>query len=448
MQLAQGGIGVGVIDPHGELFGNLVARIAATCNQKLWQRVVILNPLNDTYSVGFNPLQIHAGEVIERKTKFLADVITQIWRADPLITARMQRMMSHTFFLLATFGLTLNELPLAMTNVDFRKALLENLEETHPLRLYWDKEFPQNPRTITEWTQSTLNKAGSLTTDPDLSLLFGQRYSTIDFQEIMNSGKILLVNLSKGGLGGDTSHMLGGFVMAQIQQSALARANNPHQDHRPFILFVDEFQNYTTDNVQEILAESRKYKLSLVMAHQYHEQLSINPELQAAVMNTVGNYVCFRLGYADAKLFVHDIFQPEIDQVKDIRLRYQKVEGEEQEFEDKLYRGQDEIWESETRKLTELQNREFWYKKRGPNPPVKLRSLHLPDIQMTPYLQESIDELVALSNSKYARPKSEIRREIARRERRLLLFATGTKPQKPKPGRSLNIWGEERPNDE
>jgi hypothetical protein len=179
------------------------------------------------------------------------------------------------------------------------------------------------------------------------------------------------------------------------------------------------------------------------MAHQYHEQLGINPELQAAVMNTVGNYICFRLGYADAKLFVHDIFQPEIDQVKDTRLRYQQVEGIEQEFEDKLYRGQDEIWEHEIRKLTELQNREFWYKKRGPTPPAKLRSLFLPDIQMTPHLQESIDDLVALSNSKYARPKSGVRREIAHRERRLLQYAKGTFYKRK--GRPPNIFGNDPP---
>jgi hypothetical protein len=423
MQLAQSGEGVGVLDPHGELFDNLVARIASTRNKALWDRVVILNPLDRSYIPGFNPLEIHPGEIIERKSRFLADVITKIWRADPLITARMQRMMYFAFWLLATFWLTLVELPMILTNKEFRQALLTCLQETHPLRLYWEVEFPKNPRTITEWTQSTLNKAGSLANDPDLALLFGQRKSTVNFQKIMERGYILLANLSKGMMGGIVSHMFGGFLMAQIQQSALARANSPHQNHRQFTLFVDEFQNYTTDNIQEILAESRKYKLSLVMAHQYREQLDANPELKQAVLNTVGNYACFRVGYTNAREIAPDIFQPDIDQVKDIRLRYQEVEGVQEEFVDYIYRGQDEIWENEIRKLIQLKNREFWYKRRGPYPPVKLRSLYLPDIQVTPQLERDIEALVALSNSKWSRPKSEVQREIERRERRLLKLA-------------------------
>jgi hypothetical protein len=196
---------------------------------------------------------------------------------------------------------------------------------------------------------------------------------------------------------------------------------------------VDEFQNYTTDNIQEILAESRKYKLSLVMANQFLKQLDINLALKDAVLNIAGNIVCFRVGYSDASELVHDIFQPEIDQVKDIRLRYQWVEGVEEELVDNLYRNQNEIWENEIRKLTQLNNREFWYKARGPYQPVKLRSLFLPDIRMTPRLAKDVEELIALSNSKWARPKSQVRREIERRERSLLKFKNGTNP--PEKGR-------------
>jgi hypothetical protein len=161
------------------------------------------------------------------------------------------------------------------------------------------------------------------------------------------------------------------------------------------------------------------------MAHQYREQLDANPELKQAVLNTVGNYACFRVGYTNAREIAPDIFQPDIDQVKDIRLRYQQVEGVQEEFVDYIYRGQDEIWENEIRKLTQLKNREFWYKARGPNPPVKLRSLYLPDIQVTPQLERDIEALVALSNSKWSRPKSEVQREIERRERKLLQLANG-----------------------
>lgn len=423
MQLIKAGQGIGVLDPHGELFHNVLARIAGLSDSRLLEKVIVVNPLDPNFVVGFNPLEIRAGEILQRKARFLADVVTKIWRADPLITARMQRMMLQSFWLLAQAGLTLIELPFVLVDQVFRDSLLASAPGDSPLHQYWEHEFPTDARLVTEWTQSTLNKAGSLVVDPDLRLLFGQQHSTIDYRRIMDEGLILLVNLSKGELISETSHMLGAFVMAQIQQAALSRARDPAASHRRFTLFVDEFQNYTTDNIQEILAESRKYKLSLVMAHQFYQQLRINPVLQAAVINTVGNLVIFRIGHADAQIFVRDMFHPHVDQVKDVRVRYQKVPtifGEvNQRFEDVVYRNINEIWETEVRKLTQLKKREFWYKKRGPTPARKFRSFDLPDVKMTGRLRANICELVDLSNQRWARSKSIVQAEIAARHHRL-----------------------------
>lgn len=438
MQLIRQGEGVGIIDPHGELFYDILTRIAKTGDRRLWQRVVIVNPLDATHIVGFNPLEVKPGEVVERKAQFLADVINKIWKADPLITARMQRMMQHTFWLLAATGLTLVELPQVLLDPEFRGHLLKQVPKPNPLHLYWEQEFPTAPRMVVDWTQSTLNKAGTLTTDPVLRLLFGQQRSSFDMRQIMDKGLVLLVNLSKGVLGADNSHMLGGFLMGAIQQAALARADAPAVSYRSFTLFVDEFQNYTTDNIQEILAESRKYKLSLVMAHQYYGQLRDNPKLQAAVVNTVGNLVCFRLGYSDADLFVRDVFYPSLDQVKDVRVNWQRVPsllGERLEaYEQIQYRQLEEIWERETRRLTMLKNREFWYKQRGPYQPRLLRSSDMPDIKLTPRLQEAITELVALSNRRWARSQTEVQREVERRQHHLM--------NPPASDDDDNIWSE------
>jgi hypothetical protein len=424
MQLINKGVGLLVIDPHAQMYYQLVAKIAATGDRRLFERVMLFNPLDANVAVGFNPLEPLQGMPVERLALRMTDVVCKIWGVDPLIAARMQRLMFHAFWLLSVSGLTLLELPWVLTDADFRWRLLAKQMTNSPLRQYWEKEFPKDPRMTAEWTQSTLNKAASMILDPDLRLVFGQTSSSIDFSRILTDGFAMLVNLSKGELQAETSHMLGAFVLHQGQNAALLRARDPQELHRPFVMVVDEFQNYATDNIQEITAESRKFHTSLIFAHQFYDQLRQNPELQAAVLGTVGNLAVFRVGDPDARRFVRDIFQPSMEQVKEYRTRYQKVPsllfGEIlRRFDDPIYRDLDEIWEYEARRLTNLSNREFWYKKRGPYKPQLLRSLELPAVNMTHQLQDAISELVSISSQKWARPKMQVQDEIAKRHQML-----------------------------
>src|SRR5262249_48614231 len=117
------------------------------------------------------------------------------------------------------------------------------------------------------------------------------------------------------------SYLLGGFVVSQFQLAAFARSRRLYQKYAPFILVLDEFQNMVTDDIHELLAESRKYGLGLVLAHQFYAQLGDQPKLQQAVLNTVANLAVFRVGASDAALFVRDVFRPEIDRIKDTRKR-------------------------------------------------------------------------------------------------------------------------------
>lgn len=422
--IARDVIGAGVVDPHGELYNNLVARLAATGDRQLWERVILVDPSDPEWSVGINPLQIAEGELVERKAQFLAGVIARIWRADDLLTARMMRMMFHSFWLLANQGLTLTELPLLLGNKKVRKRLTVQEAVYSGAGQYFTNEFPRDDRTIVEWTQSSLNKAGQLVADPEIKLILGQQHSTIDFQEILDQGLILLVNLSKGALLAENAHILGGFVMAQLQQAALARARHPSKNHRQWVLFADEFHNYTTETIQEILVESRKYKLSLIFANQVFGYLREMPELQAAILNSVGNLICFRMGDADAQLFAREVFQPSFEQIKDIRERYQKVPffiwEVNKRFEDAVYRPVDETWEYERRKLTSLADRQFWWKQRGSAPASRFQSRYLPDIRMTPRLRDQIAELKCVSNERWARRKQDVVREIQERQWLLL----------------------------
>ncbi len=294
IDLMRGDQGVGVIDPHGELYHNLLARIAVH-GERIHPKVVLFDPLNPAHKVGFNPLELQVGEVAERKAQFLSNVIAKLFHADPLLTARMQRILFHTFWLLIQNHLL--EFEEVLTNPTYRKLLLQRVSSESSLRRYWQQEFPTQERLVKEWTQSSLNKVGALVTDPDFAPVLGQQHSTINFRTIMDEGKILLVNLPKGIFGETNSHLMGAFIVAQIQQAVMARAAVTYSAYRPFTLFLDEFQNYATDDIHEILAETRKYRLALVMAHQYYAQLLENPKLQAAVLNTVGNLVVFRVGH-------------------------------------------------------------------------------------------------------------------------------------------------------
>lgn len=409
--------GVGVIDPHGELYHNLVARIARH-GKRLYERVVLFDPLHPTHKVGFNPLELHAGEVAERKAQFLASIIAKLFHADPLLTARMQRILFYTFWLLTHTSLTLLEFEDVLTNPMYRNLLLQRVSEGSSLRRYWQQEFPTQERLVKEWTQSSLNKVGALVTDPDFALILGQQQSTINFRSIMDEGRILLVHLPKGLIGEGNSHLMGAFIVAQIQQAVMARAGVTYRAYRPFTLFIDEFHNYATDDIHEILAETRKYRLALVMAHQYYAQLSDNPKLQAAVLNTVGNLVVFRVGAQDAEQLMQDLFTPDLDVVKDVRTRRLPTGIKWFPFTTEreiVWRPLDEIWAQEARRLTQLPDRQYWYKQRGQADAQQLRTRAMPDVVLTSALREAIATLTQCSAEGYAKPRAAIAAELAQR---------------------------------
>jgi hypothetical protein len=217
-----------------------------------------------------------------------------------------------------------------------------------------------------------------------------------------------LVNLPKGILGEGASALLGAFIVAHLQKAALSRADSTI---RPlYYLYLDEFQNYTTDNIKDILSESRKYSLSLTLAHQYLDQLS--PDLRSAVLNTAGTLVCFRVGYGDAHRLAHEIF-PSSDFLTtaghDIKLgrfgswpvlsvdEHRKPLG----------------WDGLAQVLTESPPRVFWSRQRGRNAPTKQRTFDMPEPIRTRELKASIRDLLNASGLRYGRLKEDVRRELS-----------------------------------
>jgi len=174
------------------------------------------------------------------------------------------------------------------------------------IRFYWQREFVAlDSRQRTEALSPIQNKIGILLSNPFIRSVLCQNASTIDIADAMNTGKVLIVNLSKGNLGTEPAHLLGALLITAISQAAEARRNIPEDERRDFTLYVDEFQNFATDSFASILSEARKWRLSLVAANQHIAQLP--QELQHAVFGNTGTIVAFRVGAIDAPLLAAEL---------------------------------------------------------------------------------------------------------------------------------------------
>jgi len=429
LHAVKSGLGVGVIDPHGDLFSHLVSylALAATRIPKLAERIVLINPLDPNWCVGFNPLQLLPGEVPERKALFLADLITQIFHDDPTIVVRMRRVMRYTFQALMELDLTLIEVPRFLVDRDFRISVLDQVHSSNLID-FWRYGFPSKEREANEWIGSTLNRLEPLIHDPDFRLIFGQRESTINFRSIMDGGKILLVNTSKGELMDDNSRLLGAFVVGQLQQSAMTRTELPDNQRKFFWLVLDEFQTYVSPAISTLLEETGKYRMSLLMAHQHLGQLR-NEELRAAILSQCSDVICFGIGEEDSEVIAPKIFRPNNKQAKHVVIKPANWGNDVVlPYEDITWLTQQEIWELQERKLFGLKPRYFWHKKRGYRAGF-YRSFDLPNISIP---ESNIKWLINFSGRLYACSKSEAnilvneerKRELERMTHTINIYAT------------------------
>ena len=431
----ESGYGVGFIDPHEDTY-ELVLKNTAILSQhdySVAERLVVIDPLDKNWAVGFNPLQLFENSTPERIAKFFTDVTTKIWKIDSSQAPRMSWLMAHTFLALAELGLTLVELPKFLRDSEWRNKVLEHVQNEE-VKDYFLEEFPTNERLRQEWTQSTLNKMGQFVMDPAIRLILGQRKSTVDFRKIMDNQGILLVNLSKGRLGVENSQLLGAFIVGQIQQAALSRVDSKFRPE--FYLYLDEFQNYTTDHIQEILSESRKYNLSLVISHQYLAQL--HDEQRDAVMNTYGTMACFRIGYQDADVIVREIFQPDIPPIIRSRWQFHRIGRLPLWLQHREYGSLGDEWERSIRELTNLKHREFWTSINDFRTPVKQRTLDMPE----PVCQHGLVEtLVDISGTRHARRKADVQKELlVERPRYLERLARGKNSNDSFSQKQSGIW--------
>lgn len=297
--------GIAFVDQAGDTVQSLIRRIVTKPN--LWARTIIIDPTNAAHLVRLNPLSAFQNLPPELIGQFVSDILTRIWKFDPTKTPRMSWVMNNALVALSALSLTLDDLQDFLLVREFREAQLTRLpEHLSPVRQFFTTEYPRTRGGARMWAGPLLNKVGPLLLNPTMRVMLSGTPG-LDFRKIVDEGLIVLVYVPKGLLGEESANLLAAIIVAQFQKAAMSRADSTVRPR--YYLYLDEFQNYSTDNITTILDESRKYQLSVVMAHQYLDQLS--PMLRSSVLNTTGRIVCMRVGYQDALELAPYIFPRE-----------------------------------------------------------------------------------------------------------------------------------------
>ncbi|MBQ9180583.1 type IV secretion system DNA-binding domain-containing protein [Candidatus Saccharibacteria bacterium] len=358
-----------IIDPHGDFAMDNLRFVPASRIQD----VIYFNPADTAYPVAFNPLEVTDPT---RKPNICSEVIGVLKRMfGDSWGPRLEHILRYTLLaLLDRPETTLLDISRMLTDKDFRKETLNYCTDVTVLQ-FWKHEFGQwNDKQVNESIAPVLNKVGAFTANPIIRNIIGQAKSSFDIRKIMDEGKILVVNLSKGLVGEDNAGILGAFLVTKVQLAAMSRSDIPDvADRRPFYLYVDEFQNFATDSFAVILSEARKYGLNLTVANQYVAQMT--DSVRDAVFGNVGTTISFRVSADDAPILSKQ-FEPTF----------------------------------EAADLLQLNNRNFIISMiiNGEKVPAfSATTLSIPDSP-----QDNFDAIVKWSRDHYARPRAEVEAEI------------------------------------
>jgi hypothetical protein len=268
--------------------------------------VISVDLTDPDYVIGFNPLEQQEGIEPYTQALELVEVFRKIWDLTDATTPRLIEILRNSVYTLIEAGGTMLDIEPLLTNQEFRTEAVRHVKN-EAVHSFWHNRFAKwDNKDRVHNVESTLNKVSTFTSDPRIRMLLSVKKSTIDFREIMDTSKVLLINLSKGALR-TNSYLLGALFVAKIQMAAMSRESLPPSHRVPWYLYVDEFQNYATDSFAEIMSEARKYGLSITLAHQNLKQLP--EELRATILSNAKNFIIFRLDRQDAELMVKYIYQ-------------------------------------------------------------------------------------------------------------------------------------------
>lgn len=288
------GHGVGVIDPHGDLAEELLNHIPP----KRADHLVYFNPGDLEFPIGMNVLGSVKPDERHLVASGIVSAFKAIWRDSwgPRLEYILYNAVSA---LLECRNQTLLGVNRLLTDDTYRAKVIRQITDPF-IRAFWAEEYESyDERFKREAIAPIQNKIGQFLLNPVVRNILGQVRKKVDLPFVMDNGRLFIANLSKGQLGHDKANLLGSLLVTQFQLGAMARSMKPEAERRDFYLFIDEFQNFSTDAFASILAEARKYRLCLTLSHQYIDQLP--DTIRQAVFGNVGTLVAFRMGYADAE---------------------------------------------------------------------------------------------------------------------------------------------------
>lgn len=293
------GYGVGVIDPHGDLAEDLLNRIPA------WRtdHVVYFNPADSEFPIGFNLVRSSLNDRQYLDASGLVGAFKHLWRES--WGPRLEYILYATIAaLMEGQNTSLLGIPRMLASRRYRDWVVRQVRDP-VVRAFWEMEFANyDKKLLAEAIAPIQNKVGQLLMASPLRNVFGQVRSKFDPRFIMDNQRIFIANLSKGKLGEDKSNLLGSLLVSKFQTAAMERGNIPEDQRKDFYFFIDEFHNFSTDSFAGILAEARKYRLCLTLAHQYIEQMQ--EEVKEAVFGNVGSIISFRVGVNDAVVLANE----------------------------------------------------------------------------------------------------------------------------------------------
>lgn len=294
------GKGLAVIDPHGDLIDDILRFIPKERSND----VILFDPSDKEFPLSFNVLDCADKDQRILVASGLMSVFTKLW--PDAFSGRMEHILRNTLLaLLEAEGQSMLGIMRIFADDAYREKIVAKVSDPM-VKSFWVDEYANwSEKYRTEAIAAIQNKVGQLLSTPLIRNIVGQVKSRLDIRHAMDSGKIILVNLSKGKLGEDSSAFLGSMLVTKFQIDAMSRADIPEKERRDFYLYVDEFQNFATESFATILSEARKYRLNLTMANQYIAQLLINDsstKLRDAVFGNVGTMISFQVGSDDAEV--------------------------------------------------------------------------------------------------------------------------------------------------
>ncbi len=302
IQDIRNGRGLCFIDPHGDTAEKLISMIPP----ERINDVIYFNPADQDFPISFNVLEEVPREFRPLVASGLIGVFQKLW-ADSW-GPRLEYILRNALLaLLETPGSTLLGVMRILVDKKYRIRVANNI--TDPVvKSFWTEEFPKwNERVLQEVISPIQNKVGQFLTSPIIRNIVGQTKSAFDVRTIMDEKKILILNLAKGRMGEDNSALIGAMLITKIQLAAMGRVDMDEDKREDFYLYVDEFQNFSTESFANILSEARKYRLNLILANQYITQ--IDEIVRDAIFGNVGTLVSFRVGAIDAE-YLEKEFEP------------------------------------------------------------------------------------------------------------------------------------------